>query len=210
MKSEEHYSIHPAKEGTGIVVYCQLCEKEIKLQPSSKKDNFRISNWTKHIKSCFLLNYSTGQTKLPFKSTARSIHFREESSTASSGNTSLQQTLQFNQVTDKEVAVSTSVTPKWSREERAKRQLLKAVDDPCQSRITDYLQILNNIEKLLRTNVKLSDLIQQYSKDLEKDQLSPAVNLSMSFKPILKQLILNAENNSERLQFHTNEDIQKF
>jgi len=28
--SKEHYSIRPAKEGTGIVVYCQLCEKEIK------------------------------------------------------------------------------------------------------------------------------------------------------------------------------------
>jgi len=140
--SEEHYSVRPAKEGNGMVVYCHLCEKEIKLQPSSKKDNFRISNWTKRIKSCFLLNYSTGQTKLPFNPTARSIHSREESSTASTGNTSLQQTLQLNQVMDKEIAVSTNVTPKWSREERAKRQLLKAADDPCQSRITDYYQIL--------------------------------------------------------------------
>ena len=196
--SEEHYSIRPAKE-TGVVVYCQLCKKEIKLQPSSKKDNCRISNWTKHIKSCFLLNYSTGQTKLPFKSIARPIHSREESSTASSGSNSLQQTLQFNQATDKEVAVSTDVTPKWSREERAKRQLLKAANDPSQSRITDYLQILNDIEKLLQTNIKLSDLIQQYSKDLEKGQSSPAINLSMSLTPILKQLILNAEKNSESL-----------
>jgi len=28
--SEEHYSVRPAKEGIGMVVYCHLCEKEIK------------------------------------------------------------------------------------------------------------------------------------------------------------------------------------
>ena len=37
--NEEHYSIRPAKQGTGIVVYCQLCRKEIKLQPSSRKED---------------------------------------------------------------------------------------------------------------------------------------------------------------------------
>jgi len=120
---------------------------------AEKKLNYSLHQGkrTKHIKLVFS---KTGQTKLPFKSIARFIHSREENRTASSsGNDSLQQTLQFDQLKDKEVVVSTNVTPKWSRKECAKRQLLKAADEPCQSHITDYFQIFNDIEKLLQTNM---------------------------------------------------------
>ena len=52
---------------------------------------------------------------------------------------------------------------------------------------------MNDIEKLLQTNLKLSDLIQQYSKD----QSTSFINHDASFTPILRQLILNAEKNVE-------------
>ena len=55
--AEDHYSIALSKERAGVNIHCHLCNKDIKLQPTSKKDKFRISNWTKHIKSCFLLNF---------------------------------------------------------------------------------------------------------------------------------------------------------
>ena len=49
--------------------------------------------------------------------------------------------------------------------ECAQSQLLKAASDPCQTQITDYFQVLNDIEELLKTNSKLCDLLQQYRKD---------------------------------------------
>ena len=212
--AEDHYSIALSKERAGVNIHCHLCNKDIKLQPTSKKDKFRISNWTKHIKSCFLLNFNPGQTKLAFKPILDSAG--ECSASSISGNsTSSPQTCVFSKVKDKGVAVSTKNTSKWSREERAKRQLLKAADDPCQSHITDYYKILNDVEKLLQANAKLSDLIEQHSKDavckeMKKDQSSPVVNLS--FTPILKQLILNAEKNVESLQNHRRhpEILKKF
>ena len=68
--SEEHYSIRPVMKGAGIVVQCQLCNTDIKLQPTANPNNvqFKISNWTRHVKSCFLLRFKvdTGQKKLAF------------------------------------------------------------------------------------------------------------------------------------------------
>jgi len=199
--TEEHYSIISGK-GTGVNVHCKLCNKDIKLQPSSKNDRYKISNWTKHVKPCFLLNFDPGQTKLVFN---RSVSGNASECTTSSSYrdsaSSPKQTIVFSNVKDREVAVPTTDTAKWSREERAKRQLLKAADEPCQSCITDYFTILNDIEKLLQANAKLSNLVQQYPCT-SKDMASPVVNLNMSFTPILKQLVLNAEKNAESVPNH--------
>ena len=61
--------------------------------------------------------------------------------------------------------------------------------------ITDYFQVLNDIDNLLQTNSKLPDLVQQYSNN----QSTSVVNNNAPFTPILRQLILNAEKNVESL-----------
>ena len=61
----EHCSINSGK-GSGVNVHCEHSNTDIKLQPSCKKDRYKISNWAKHIKPCFLLNFDPGQTKLVF------------------------------------------------------------------------------------------------------------------------------------------------
>lgn len=86
----------------------------------------------------------------------------------------------------------------WSRSARAKKQLLKAGKDPSQTRITDYFQILDTIEKLLDKNLRLSELLQQYSED----KTETVSNHDSSFTPVLKQLLLNAEKNIERVPKH--------
>jgi len=115
----------------------------------------------------------------------------------------------LSKVKDKKVVNSScNETLKWSRDERAKQQLLKAANDPCQTHITDYFQVLNDIESLLQTNSKLSDLVQQYSND----QSTSVVNHNAPFTPILRQLILNAEKNVESLPNHRRhpEILKKF
>ena len=147
-----------------------------------------------------------GQKKLAFQP----IHSVGAHSTVStSQGSNLPQKVLLSEAKDEQVTVSSSnETPKWSRDERAKQQLLKAANNPGQTRITDYFQILNDIEKLLQTNSKLSDLVQQYSKV----QSTAVVNHNVSFTPILRQLILNAEKNVESLSNHRrhSEILKKF
>lgn len=59
---------------------------------------------------------------------------------------------------------------------------------------------MTDIDKLKLTNKNLSNFVQQYSTS--KDMPTPVVNPNMSFTPILKQLILNAEKNVESLPNH--------
>lgn len=87
----------------------------------------------------------------------------------------------------------------WSRSARAKRQLLKAGKDPSQTHITDYFRILDNIEQLLDKNLKLSELLQQYNSE---DKTATMSNHDSSFTSVLKQLLLNAEKNIERVPKH--------
>ena len=110
-------------------------------------------------------------------------------------------------VGEKIVACSNDKTSKRpSRSECAQRQLLKAASDPCQTHITDYFQLINNIEELLKANSKLCDLLQQY----RKDQSDTVISHNSSFAPILKQLVLNAEKNLDRAPSHRrHSDIMK-
>ena len=87
----------------------------------------------------------------------------------------------------------------WSRSARVKKQLLKAGKDPSQTQITDYFQILDTIEKLLDKNLRLSELLQQYNSEDKSETMS---NHDSSFTPVLKQLLLNAEKNIEKVPKH--------
>jgi len=72
--NQNHYSIKTVNEGTTVTVYvqCKLCNTPIKLQPKATKMKgvqHGISNWTKHVTSCYLkrLKAKSGQTKLTLK-----------------------------------------------------------------------------------------------------------------------------------------------
>jgi len=106
------------------------------------------------------------------------------------------------------VCLNGKVSKRPSRSECVQRQLLKAASDPCKSRITDYFQILNDIEQLLKVNSKLSDLLQQY----KKEQSEAIICHDESFTPILRQLILNAERNLDQAPNHRqhSEILKKF
>lgn len=79
-------------------------------------------------------------------------------------------------------ANSTRVTD-WSHEGRRKKSLVKAAGDIKQTCITQYYDIVDEIERLSHTNEVLS-MLQRQSPD------------ELPFRPVLKQIIMNAERNA--------------
>ena len=79
-----------------------------------------------------------------------------------------------------------------SRSERNKRSLVKAASNPSQRPITDYLKIVNSIEKLMAENKKLSMLLSQFAIAESKEH---HLNKTPPFTNILKQICINAEKN---------------
>jgi len=205
--NEDHFSIKTVNNGTNVTVYvqCKLCNTPIKLQPKVTKMKgiqHGISNWTKHVTSCYLkkLKADSGQTKL----TLKPIHLDPSDKNNSSQSPSLDSVLVKKVV----LCSNEKISKRPSQSEIAQKQLLKAASDPCQSHITDYFHILNDIEKLLQANSKLSDLLQQY----KKEQSEVIVFHDASFTSILRQLILNAERNLDKAPNHRrhSEILKKF
>ena len=83
----------------------------------------------------------------------------------------------------------------WSRTAR-KRYIEKAGSDHTQTTLTEYFNVLTNIEKLLKTYQKLSALLQTNMLNEEKGAPTCTVNHQSFFSTILKQIILNAERNA--------------
>ena len=77
----------------------------------------------------------------------------------------------------------------WSREGRRKKLLMKAGSDISQTFLTQYYNIVDEIERLTHNTKILSTLRRQ-----ESDESSV-----MSFSPVLKQIIANAEQNATAL-----------
>ena len=83
----------------------------------------------------------------------------------------------------------------WSREARGRRKLQSIGDESCQTHITDYYSIVDNIDRLLQENIKLSFLLQQgQGRDIKEP---PAANSALT--PVLKQIISKAERNAQCL-----------
>jgi hypothetical protein len=76
----------------------------------------------------------------------------------------------------------TSIVTDWSRQGRRNKLLVKAASDIEQTCITQYYDIVDEMERLSHTNEVLSVLQQRPS-----DQLP--------FSPMLKQITANAERN---------------
>ena len=87
----------------------------------------------------------------------------------------------------------------WLYSSRQKRLLEKVAADPLQTRITDYwnLSDIDNVQRLVSENRRLSMLLQQFST-VENSELVP----ENSFGTILKQLFLSAEKNRECCPTH--------
>ena len=83
----------------------------------------------------------------------------------------------------------------WSWSSRKQISLLKAGADHRQTRITDYWNILNNVEKLANDNKKLSLLLQQFKFDQISNETPNHIS---SFTNILKQIIFKVEKNIEK------------
>ena len=84
----------------------------------------------------------------------------------------------------------------WSRSARKKRKLEKAGASCSQTKITDYFEVLNNIQKLERENAKLATLLQHLRNSDYKESKDYAHS---SLTPILKQILLNSQANAEKL-----------
>ena len=82
---------------------------------------------------------------------------------------------------------------KWSRSYRTQHALKQATLDPRQSKLTDYFQVLDKIERIVRENAKLSHLLKQQS--LGPSNSVPSLD---QLTPILKGIIRNAEKNVNR------------
>ena len=69
---------------------------------------------------------------------------------------------------------------------------MKAASDPAQTHITDYLKIVDGIEKLMAENKRLSMLLSQFAI---MESREAETSKTPSFTNILRQLFINAKNN---------------
>ena len=103
-------------------------------------------------------------------------------------------------VTTKYNGKATASTTDWSRSARNKRLLDKAGSECSQLCTTDYYQILNNIEKLMKQNEELRMLLRstvsadeyQPTAECADDNLQPPVTL------VLQSILKNAIENSAK------------
>ena len=79
----------------------------------------------------------------------------------------------------------------YSRSGRRKRKLEEVQSDPAQTKIIDYVSIVNEIERLTIENEKLVHMLYQ-----KESNGSPMLH---SCTPILKQIVANAEKNASKL-----------
>ena len=86
----------------------------------------------------------------------------------------------------------------YSRDSRRQRIIEAVGSDPDQLCITDYYSSINNLEKLLQQNEKLSNMLKQFSVHVagSEDNNVPYFD---SFPDMLKQLISNAVSNAQKL-----------
>jgi hypothetical protein len=80
----------------------------------------------------------------------------------------------------------------WSRSARKRRKLEVAAAEPQQSKITDYLGVIDKITALAKENQKLSFILQSLTPASSFTCSSPTTD---KITPILKNLIANASNN---------------
>lgn len=85
----------------------------------------------------------------------------------------------------------------WSRGARNRKLLEKAGSDPAQKRITEFYNILTDIEKLIESNEKLSLMLQNARTSMYDDE--HPISCKEQFSAVLKQIVINAERNVEQV-----------
>lgn len=76
----------------------------------------------------------------------------------------------------------------WSRQARSRQKLQEAGNYPSQLKLTDYWQVLNELELLLRKNASLSDFI-------NNSLHHTSFNESETIGPLLQKVLKNIERN---------------
>ena len=84
--------------------------------------------------------------------------------------------------------ISDCTKPDWSRTSRNQLSLLKEASDPAQTKITDYYELLDQIELLVNSNPDYSKVLSEvYNHNYD-------INTE-GFGPLFKQLLKNAQTN---------------
>ena len=91
-------------------------------------------------------------------------------------------------------------TTDWSRKSRKQLSTLKIAADPAQTKITDYFDLIDQIEILASSNLEFNNILQEACKTqqqrLPKHSL---VAIIKGFSPLLKQLLTNANANVDKM-----------
>ena len=248
LKEEEDYSIQVIPQmSSGFFKVLMRCHNSMKCSskgvklhqknPQVSSSPFSISNWTKHVRSCFNKKsvehhndqpqlkkcFSSRNDKGPTVSSDTVINLMDSSNNSSGKpfnvipvnvenvskgvesyieSREMHSSPQINVVNYNHSQSQNSMDNRtkflsWSN--RKKRSLVKAASDPSQTRITDYLTMLDSIEKLTAENKRLSMLLSQLelTENGSNHTSSPA-----SFTNILRQIFSNAEKNSGQYPTH--------
>ena len=90
-------------------------------------------------------------------------------------------------------------TTDWSRKSRKQLSTLKIATDPAQTKITDFFEIIDQIESISRSNPEFNNILQEACKNQQQRQLASHNFTSMkSFSPLLTQLLTNATANVDK------------
>ena len=92
-------------------------------------------------------------------------------------------------------------TTEWSRKSRKQLSTLKMATDPSQTKITDYFEIIDQIEAITNSNPEFNNILQEACK-IQQQRLSASHNFTAStegFSPLLKQLLTNAKANVDKM-----------
>ena len=91
-------------------------------------------------------------------------------------------------------------TTDWSRKSRKQLSTLKIAADPAQTKITDYFELIDQIEFLASSNSQFNNILEETCK-IQQQRLSNhnLVTIIEGFSPLLKQLLTNAKANVDKM-----------
>ena len=201
LKEHEHFTIHADRfdeDVFSLYITCNICGNITYL--GCKNENIMLSNWTRHISKCVVKQnmpvYKYGNIKDFFvpvtKDTKQPFHVQTSSSSESStplpvsSNNSLHNSDISDTIATDGHDIKSHVD--WSRSTRKKMALMKSASDPNQALITSFYDLVDSVDAILNKNPEIGQAVKEVM-----------VGRSVSFPPLFKSLIENAERNLGRV-----------
>ena len=181
-----------------VSIRCLSCSTCISLHQRNKVEKqspFLISNWIRHWKKCDVTAITSKFQQRSLhsflnKSLQHSCDMTEDSSAMSKQPQGSCDTASFN---EGGATIQKASMFDWSRGARNRKLLEKAGSDSAQKKITEFYNILTDIEKLIESNEKLSLMLQNARNNMHDD--GQPLSCKEQFSAILKQILINAEKN---------------